>query len=79
MEKVKQDGGTGRFGWTFHLRIAPSLGAYLFVTHHAVWHAPDGRLVDVTPFHHDLRHHPLTENGDVLFLVDDAAQPVETA
>ena len=76
--KVGRDGGATRFGWTFHYRIAPGTGGYLFVIHHAVWHAPDGRLVDVTPFHDDPKHHPITEGNGVLFLVDDAARPVET-
>src|SRR5262249_879898 len=46
--------------------------AYLFLTHHAVWHAPDGRLVNVTPYP-DPKHHPLPGPGsDILFLVDDS-------
>jgi hypothetical protein len=49
---------------------------YLFATHHAVWHAPEGWLIDVTPFHEDPRHHPHGWNGNVLFLMDDAAFPV---
>jgi hypothetical protein len=78
IKKVQQDGGNARFGWTFSCRImsdAPDLG-YLIATHHAVWHAPDGRLVDVTPFHTDAKHHPYAPTGDVLFLVDDKAKPV---
>lgn len=78
-EKIRRDGGAVRFGWTFHYRIALGVGEYLFVTHHAVWHALNGRLVDVTPFHEDEKHHPFTpQEGYVLFLVDDAAQIVVT-
>jgi hypothetical protein len=78
-EKVRRDGGAVRVGWTFHYRIAPGVGEYLFATHHAVWHAPNGSLIDVTPFHEDEKHHPLTpQDGNILFLVDDAAQRVET-
>lgn len=79
LEKIRRDGGYIRFGWTFHYRIAQDIGGYLFVTHHAVWHAPDGRLIDVTPFHQDSQHHPITESEGVLFLVDEAAQPVRTS
>lgn len=78
IKKVQQDGGNASFGWTFSCRImsdAHELG-YLIATHHAVWHAPDGRLVDVTPFHIDVKHHPYAPTGDVLFLVDDKAKPV---
>lgn len=32
-------------------------------------------LVDVTPFHPELRHHPITHSGDTLFLVDQQAHP----
>lgn len=51
------------------------VGDYIFVTHHAIWCRQDGQLVDVTPFHEDIKHHPLTQDGDVLFLVDMKAQP----
>ena len=78
IKKVQQDGGKARFGWTFGCRVmadAPELG-YLIATHHAVWHAPDGKLIDVTPFHTDLKHRPYAPTGDVLFLIDDKAEPV---
>ena len=74
--KVELSGGRTRYGWTFHSRIKEGVGEYIFVTHHAVWNAPDGRLIDVTPFHEDTRHHPLLIDGSVLFLVDDRAEPV---
>lgn len=78
-EKVRREGrGMVRYGWTFHYRVAEGKGAYLFVTPHAVWNTPEGRLIDVTPFHEDPKHHPYTERGSVLFLVDDAAHPVAT-
>jgi hypothetical protein len=77
-EKVERESGAVRFGWTFHYRVAPGTGEYLFVTHHAVWHAPDLKIIDVTPFHDNPKHRPITQNGSVLFLVDNAAQPVVT-
>lgn len=49
--------------------------SYLIAVHHAVWYAPNGHLIDVTPFHNDSKHHPLTFNDNVLFLVDDNAMP----
>jgi hypothetical protein len=76
-EKVRREGrGRVRYGWTFHDRVAVGKGVYLFATHHAVWHAPEGWLVDVTPFHEDPKHHPHGWEGNVLFLIDDAALPV---
>jgi hypothetical protein len=75
-KKVELSGGRTRYGWTFHSRIKDGVGEYIFVTHHAVWNPPDGRLIDVTPFHQDPRHHPLLIDGSVLFLVDDKAEPV---
>jgi hypothetical protein len=78
MRKVRQDGGRMRFGWTFHhcfVQSMPDQG-YLFLTHHAVWNAPDGRLVNVTPYP-DQKHYPLPKPGaDILFLVDGTALPV---
>ena len=41
-KKVDLCGGTTRYGWTFHSRIKPGVGGYIFVTHHAVWNSPDG-------------------------------------
>ncbi len=78
--KVTQEGGRVQFGRTFHLRFPEDIpeAAYLFLTHHAVWHAPDGRLVNVTPYP-DPKHHPLPGPGsDILFLADDSAQPVRS-
>jgi hypothetical protein len=76
-EKVRREGrGMVRYGWTFHYRVAEGKGGYLFATHHAVWNTPEGWLVDVTPFHEDPKHHPHGYDGNVLFLVDDAALPV---
>ena len=47
--------------------------SYLFITHHAVWHAPDGSLVNVTPYP-DPKHYPLPAPGqDILFVVDQKA------
>ena len=65
-----------QFGWTFHHRLVESLPGpgYLFLTHHAVWHAPSGELVDVTPYP-DVKHRPIGPIGSILFLVDDKAKP----
>jgi hypothetical protein len=38
----------------------------LFLTHHAVWHAPNGQMIDVTPYP-DPKHHPLAPGGSILF------------
>ncbi|MDR3420178.1 MAG: hypothetical protein P4L80_02870 [Xanthobacteraceae bacterium] len=77
--KVAQDGGRIQFGWTFHHRYVERIPGpgYLFVTHHAVWHAPDGQLIDVGQYP-DRKHHPLAPGGSILFLVDDKARPVRT-
>jgi hypothetical protein len=79
--KVQESGGRGLYGWTFHHRLAekiPGNPLYLYVTHHAVWHAPDGSLVDVTPYP-DERHKPIGQDGDTLFLVDEGAAPIAVA
>ena len=75
--KISEDGGSGRLGWTFHHRYADNIRGvgYLFLTHHAVWHSRGGQLIDVTPYP-DARHRPLSPSDDILFLVDDLAQPV---
>src|SRR5688572_28586176 len=74
--KVELTGGRERYGWTFHLKTRPGVVEYLFVTLHAVWNPPDGRLIDVTPFHEDPIHHPLMKDGGIVFLVVDSARPV---
>ena len=75
--KVDQDGGAAKYGWTFHHRVNPDFGDYLFATHHAVWHNPNGTLIDITPFHKEKKHQPITSDGDVLFLLDESATPIE--
>lgn len=76
-EKVSRDGGRAVTGWMFQLRRVEALNAeYLTAIHHAIWNAPDGTTVDVTPFHPETRHHPFTINGSVFFLVDHAALPL---
>lgn len=77
-KKRRMSGGTGRLGWTFLYRIAEGIPGpgYLVATHHAVWHRPDGMLVDVTPFNSSQLHQPYCpRDGSVLFLLDDAALP----
>lgn len=75
-EKVRRAGGRPQYGWTFCYRLIATGGGYLLATHHAVWHAPGGEVIDVTPFHENPKHQPITSDRRVLFLVDDAAQPV---
>ena len=76
-EKVKRDEGDICFGWTFIHRTNPQYGDYVIATHHAVWHAPDNKLIDVTPFTESTKHHPVTLAGNILFLVDESALPFE--
>jgi hypothetical protein len=76
--KVQQDGGQGLCGWMFNYREVASIPGpgYVIAVNHAVWLAPDKRLVDVTPFHADPKHHPIVVNGNaVLFLADTSAAP----
>ncbi|MDR3474385.1 MAG: hypothetical protein P4M09_22275 [Devosia sp.] len=76
--KARESGGQIIFGWTFQHRFVEQLSGagYLVATHHAVWHAPDTRLIDVTPYP-DARHTPLGLGGSTIFLVDGSARPVE--
>jgi hypothetical protein len=80
--KVEQANGRMQFGWMFNYREVVEIPGpgYLIAIHHAVWSAPDGTLIDVTPFHPDRPHHPLgPERGVVFFLVDDTATLPEFA
>ena len=77
--KAQQDGGDVLYGWMFNYREVVSRPGpgYLIAVNHAVWHAPDKKLVDVTPFHCDPKHHPIVVNGNaVLFLIDNSAAPL---
>jgi hypothetical protein len=78
--KVTQDGGTALFGWMFHYRevVAIPGPGYLIGVNHAVWHAPDKRLVDVTPFHVDEKHQPLADGDYVIFLIDQQSMPLRS-
>jgi len=80
LRKVQEEMGEVRFGWMFHHRYVAEIpdSDYLIAVHHAVWHAPSSHLIDVTPFHVDVHHRPISPGGDVLFLVDDKAVPVCT-
>ena len=74
--KVEQASGRMQFGWMFNYREVVEIPGpgYLIAIHHAVWLAPDGTLIDVTPFHSRHLHHPLGPGrGVVFFLVDDTA------
>ena len=80
--KAIEAGGTMLPGWFFHFRDVATLPgrSYIIAVHHAVWLAPDKKLIDVTPFHSDPKHRPLVVNGDaVLFLVDQDAVPLKSA
>ena len=68
-------GGEVRYGWYFSHRMSEKFGDYLIATHHAVWQMEDLVLVDVTPFHPETKHQPITQSSDTLFLVDDKSQP----
>ena len=73
--KIQQDGGRIQFGWMFHVRSVLNIPElrYLIAVHHAVWHAPNGMVIDVTPFHSESKHHPIMLEDGVLFLLDDNA------
>lgn len=73
---VDKNGGSIKYGWTFNHRVSLQYGDYIFATHHAVWYAPDGKLIDITPFHEEQKHHPYSSNGSVIFLLDDKAEPI---
>jgi hypothetical protein len=77
--KVQQASGSALYGWMFHYReVAATPGpGYLIAVNHAVWCAPDKKLVDVTPFHSDPKHHPIVVHEKaVLFLIDSNAAPL---
>jgi hypothetical protein len=77
--KAYEAGGAVLYGWMFHYHeLAGFHGrGYLIAVNHAVWLAPDKKLIDVTPFHSDPKHHPLVVNGDaVVFLIDNSATPL---
>lgn len=74
---VKRYGGSVIYGWYFGHRVSEKYGDYLIATYHAVWRAPNGKLIDITPFHENLKHQPLTSQGSVLFQVDTKAQPIK--
>lgn len=76
--KVAESRGRAQFGWTIHHRLAEKiegLPLYLYLTHHAVWISPDGKLIDVTPYPNP-RHKPVGQGDDPIFPIDDHAQPV---
>jgi hypothetical protein len=75
-DKVDRDDGNILYGWTFNSRINAEYGEYLIATHHAVWRAPDNKLIDVTPFTDEPKHHPIASGNYILFLVDELAHPV---
>lgn len=77
LSRIDQQGGIIKYGWTFHHRVNPEFGDYMFATHHAIWYNPEGSLDDITPFHAEKKHQPITEQGSVLFLLDESVQPLK--
>jgi hypothetical protein len=79
MTKARRSGGAVVYGWTFHHRLVDAIPGpgYLFTRHHAVWHASDGSLVDVTP-HPEAKHRPYGTDDSIVFLVDHDATPIVT-
>jgi hypothetical protein len=80
--KVEQASGRMQFGWMFNYREVVEIPGpgYLIAIHHTVWSAPDGTLIDLTPFHSKRLHHPLApRRGVIFFLVDDTAMLPEFA
>jgi hypothetical protein len=75
-DKVIYDGGAAIHGWVLHYRAGGDIPGegYLLAEHHAVWHSPDGRLVDVTPYPKAALR-PISPGEDTLFLVDAGALP----
>lgn len=77
--KAQEAGGGVLYGWMFQYRVVAVMTSpgYLIAVNHAVWHAPDKKLVDATPFHSDPKHRPIVVNGNaVLFLIDNSAVPL---
>lgn len=77
MRFVEKNGGEIIYGWYFLNRMNPYYGEYLIATHHAVWYNPKGSLDDITPFHSDSKHHPIIQNGEIVFLMDCKAKPIQ--
>lgn len=78
LQKIERDGGGPLFGWYFLSRRSERFGYYLIATNHAIWESPERQPVDVTPFHHELRHQPVNQDKAVLFLLDPNAAPTIT-
>ena len=73
----EKNGGEIVYGWTFHHRFSQEFGDYLFATHHAIWKNSRGVLIDITPFHEKVKHHPINISEKILFLQDFKAQPYQ--
>jgi hypothetical protein len=78
-EKIERDGGTGLFGWYFLNRRSPEHGEYLIATHHAIWVNSQNQPIDITPFHADEKHQPLSERDSIVFLLDLKAFPFRSS
>ena len=76
---LNEHDGAIRYGWCFYVRTVEDAGHFLVAANHAVWHNPqDGHLVNLTPYDPDPARQPVTHQGELLFLVDDDATPVES-
>ena len=69
--KVKECGGTARFGWQFLQVPVGSTPGILTAVHHAVWESPEKELVDITPF--VAKSLVCQSSYGVFFLPDDKA------
>jgi hypothetical protein len=78
LSMVESSRGSVLYGWMFHFRKSDRLsnGSYLIAVNHAVWNAPDRKIIDVTPLHEEQAHHPIIIDGSILFLVDENATPL---
>jgi hypothetical protein len=69
--KVKECGGTVRFGWHFLQVPVGAAPGILTAVHHAVWESPEKELIDITPF--VAKGLVCRASDGVFFLADDKA------
>ncbi len=78
--KVKKDGGRSVYGWAVHARFPKSLEGHATSTF-SITRSGKRRtapLFDITPYPDDDQH-PLPGPGpNILFVVDEASEPVRT-
>lgn len=77
-KKIQKDGGHIKYGWIFNLRTVSHINQrYLIAEHHVIWHNQNDQFINVTPFHDNPFHHPITFENTLPFLIDDEAPFVE--